>query len=182
MKDEILKLREEGYSYRKISNKLGCSKATVSYHCGDGQKEKNKKRAQQRRKKTVICKRVESFQYKKYDRRIKDKTEDFQRTRYKKKGCSRLGKRKLTFTWRDVIAKFSWHTHCYLTGEPINLREPKSYEFDHKIPYSKGGSCEIDNLGIATKKSNQAKKDMTLEEFVELCKSVLEHQGYKVSK
>jgi DNA-binding CsgD family transcriptional regulator len=32
-KDEILKLREDGISYREISKKLGCSLATISYHC-----------------------------------------------------------------------------------------------------------------------------------------------------
>jgi len=32
-KEEILKLREDGLSYNEISDQLGCSKATVSYHC-----------------------------------------------------------------------------------------------------------------------------------------------------
>ena len=40
MKEDILKLREEGKSYREISKLLGCSKGSVSYHCGKGQKEK----------------------------------------------------------------------------------------------------------------------------------------------
>jgi predicted transcriptional regulator len=33
MKDEILKLREEGLTYNQIVDKLGCSKGTVSYYC-----------------------------------------------------------------------------------------------------------------------------------------------------
>lgn len=32
-KNDILKLREDGLSYNEIKNILGCSKATVSYHC-----------------------------------------------------------------------------------------------------------------------------------------------------
>lgn len=40
MKEDILKLREEGKSYREISRLLGCSKGSVSYYCGKGQKEK----------------------------------------------------------------------------------------------------------------------------------------------
>lgn len=32
-KNEILKLREDGLSYNQIEEKLGCSKATISYHC-----------------------------------------------------------------------------------------------------------------------------------------------------
>jgi len=33
LKDKIIKLRKEGKSYRKISNILECSRATISYHC-----------------------------------------------------------------------------------------------------------------------------------------------------
>ena len=44
MKDEILRLRAEGKSYNEIVAILGCSKGTVSYHCGEGQVEKTKAR------------------------------------------------------------------------------------------------------------------------------------------
>ena len=40
MKDQILLLRAEGKSYREIEKLLGCSKGTISFHCGDGQKQK----------------------------------------------------------------------------------------------------------------------------------------------
>ena len=43
MKDQILKLRDEGKSYREIKRILGCSSSTIAYHCGEGQKEKNAK-------------------------------------------------------------------------------------------------------------------------------------------
>lgn len=33
LKEKILKLREEGKSYREIENELDCSRATISYHC-----------------------------------------------------------------------------------------------------------------------------------------------------
>lgn len=33
MKNDILKLREEGLTYNEIVNKLGCSKGIVSFHC-----------------------------------------------------------------------------------------------------------------------------------------------------
>lgn len=33
MKEKIIELRENGFSYNKISEELGCSKSTVSYHC-----------------------------------------------------------------------------------------------------------------------------------------------------
>lgn len=178
MKNEILRLRAEGLSYKKICKKLGCSKSTVSYHCGEGQKEKNKKRKQKHRKETVISQRVERFQY---DRKLKDKTEDFQRERMIVKNKNRLGKRQLSFRWQDVIDKFGWETMCYLTGEPINLREPKTYQFDHKTPYSKGGSLTLENLGIACKQANQAKADMTVEELLNMCTKILQHHGYEVN-
>lgn len=40
MKEEILRLRAEGKSYREIMEILGCSKGTISYHVGPGQKIK----------------------------------------------------------------------------------------------------------------------------------------------
>lgn len=43
-KDSILKLRAEGKTYDEISLILECSKGTIAYHCGDGQKEKARKR------------------------------------------------------------------------------------------------------------------------------------------
>ena len=50
MKDQILKLRAEGKTYNEIVKILGCSKGTVAYHCGSGQKEKTRKRASNYRK------------------------------------------------------------------------------------------------------------------------------------
>jgi 5-methylcytosine-specific restriction endonuclease McrA len=179
MKEKILELRAKGFSYSDICKELKCSKSVVSYHCGEGQKEKNRKRTQSRRKTTVISQRVERFQY---DRKIKDKTEDFQRGRLLKNGQARLGRRRLSFRWQDVIDKFGWQTVCYLTGMPIDLKEPKTYQFDHIIPYSKGGEWTLENLGIACKDANQAKADMTVDEFISLCKMVLEHNGYTVKK
>ena len=32
-KEDILKMREDGFSYGEIKQKLGCTKATISYHC-----------------------------------------------------------------------------------------------------------------------------------------------------
>ena len=51
-KDEILRLREEGKTYKEIQDELGCSKGTISYHLGEGQKLKYKassKAARERR-------------------------------------------------------------------------------------------------------------------------------------
>lgn len=47
-KDDIIKLASEGYSYNGIQAELGCSKGTISYHLGEGQKSKSRL-AQRRR-------------------------------------------------------------------------------------------------------------------------------------
>jgi len=50
-KDQILKLRAEGKTYREIKEITGASKGTISYHCGEGQKEKSLSRSTKARKK-----------------------------------------------------------------------------------------------------------------------------------
>lgn len=178
MKENILKLRHEGKSYKQIAKLLGCAKSTVSYHCGsDEQREQNNLRSRRHKAKFAMLSKVYNFQY---DRKIKDKAEDFQRERIIRNGKSKLGKRKLMFSWKDVINKFGWETTCYLTGQKINLREPKTYHFDHIIPLANGGTSELNNLGIASAKANQAKGKMFVDEFIDLCKVVLESNGYKV--
>ena len=39
MKEEILKLREEGKTYSQIQRQLGCAQSTISYHCSANGKE-----------------------------------------------------------------------------------------------------------------------------------------------
>jgi transposase len=48
-KENILRLRAEGKSYREIQEELDCSKGTISYHLGEGQKEKVISRTRSRR-------------------------------------------------------------------------------------------------------------------------------------
>jgi 5-methylcytosine-specific restriction endonuclease McrA len=175
MKEQILELRQAGKSYKEICRTLSCSIGTVSYHCGKGQKEKSKRRQTNRRKDLVILSKVQHFQ----DRKLKDKTEDFQRER---NGRGNLGRRTITFNWKDVIEKFGWETTCYLTGRKIDLKEPLTYQFDHVISKAKGGESTIDNLGICCRDANQAKHDMSVEELLSLCKEMLEYNGYEVKR
>lgn len=37
-----------------------------------------------------------------------------------------------TFTWEDVLSKFGENTHCYLSGERINLFE-NNYNMDYSV-------------------------------------------------
>jgi hypothetical protein len=49
LKDKILALRLDGLSYRQIQSELNCSKGTIAYYLGEGQKEKNLQRQQVKR-------------------------------------------------------------------------------------------------------------------------------------
>lgn len=43
-KEKIFELHQEGKSYREIQKLLNCSKGTIAYHLGKGQKEASKER------------------------------------------------------------------------------------------------------------------------------------------
>lgn len=175
MKDEIIKLRNEGKSYNQIKIILGCSKSTISYHCGEGQKLKSKERLKKLLGTSPLLKKIDNFK----NRRLSNKTRDFQR---KRDGNKYSNERVYDFTQDDVINKISKNPICYLSGEQIDISDTKSYHFDHIIPLSKGGDNTLKNLGITTKSINRSKSDLTIDEFIELCKTVLIYNGYKVSK
>ena len=53
MKEEILKLRGKGLTYKEIKDELGCSKSTISYHCSkkDFNEDIRKKNVENKNKK-----------------------------------------------------------------------------------------------------------------------------------
>ena len=53
LREDILDLAKKGLSYRQIQKELGCSKSTISYHLGEGQKEKSRARVRKQRDKSV---------------------------------------------------------------------------------------------------------------------------------
>ena len=191
MKEDILKLRNEGKTYNEIKLILGCSKGTIAYHCGDGQKEMASNRRKKRRVNVIIGK-VERFKYKETKENSKNvdelKTKD---ERYVRESVRKFQKRdnsvkgtinndiNTTFTWEDVLGKFGENTFCYLSGEKINLFE-NNYNMDHIIPSSRGGTNTFDNLGILHKTVNYMKGNLTKDELIEWCKKILEFNGYKV--
>jgi 5-methylcytosine-specific restriction endonuclease McrA len=184
LKEKILKLRSEGLSYNQIAKKLDCSKGSVSYYCGKEQKEKSRLR--------VIKSRSIQHPYKR-------KTERF--THNKPKPKQKLNPvntdKKLiyvkirgfhmdhksnkpndpTFTFEDVVEKFGENPKCYLTGDPIDISKPRTYQFDHIIPRSRGGLNALDNLGICTKQANMSKQDMTRDEFINFCKKIINNSS-----
>jgi hypothetical protein len=181
MKEDILKLREEGKSYKQIQRILGCSLSTISYHCGDGQKEKNRIRVQKNRTSDVgvLLVKVNRF----VRRQVYNKSRDFMR----RIGSGR-GKREFSdtmdylFSVDDLLLKIGNNPICYLSGRKINITKPFSYNLDHIIPPRISIDNSLANCNIATREANMAKGDMTKDDFIQLCKEVCEFNGYLVLK
>lgn len=164
LQQEILRLRGEGKTYTEIQKIMNCSKGTISYNCSQEGKKKTKKRCERyRSEKGALYKKLQGF-------------------------CYNYGKRRRTrknyplLNLDEVKKKLGDNPICYLTGEPIDLSDMKKYSLDHIVPISKGGKSTLDNLGLATKETNQAKSDLTKEEFLALCVKVLQHNSYRVEK
>lgn len=185
MKEKILYLRSIGKTYNQIVKELGCSKATVCYYCNSTQQSKRQQRQRKYREQGhPFNRKLNNF----IDRKsrkpivknpicnsqqlIKDKITKFCNEREK------MPRIKI----EEVISIFEKNPTCYLTGYPIDINKPRTYQFDHKVPSSRGGTNTLDNLGICTKQANLAKSDMTHDEFVEFCKTVLINHGFTVTK
>lgn len=177
MKQEILRLRNEGKTYAEIVALTGASKSTVSYHCGDGQKQKTRERTRKNRNSNPMLSKMYTFQARKVSKSLEGRIDMFQRERLPKRV---KGNRVATFTWKELVAKHGIQSQCYLTGRPVDLNQPKTYSFDHITPISRRGDNSLDNLGITCLAANKAKNDLSVEEFLVLCREVLEHNGYQV--
>jgi len=186
LKNEILKLKKLGYSFNQIKDQLKCSKSTISYNLSLKQKEKSLNRTQKRRfKQHPFVAKIENFKYRKCNKiktnlkksknllLIRSKINSFFRNRKTMKYS------KPTFTLDDIINKFGENPKCYLTGEIINIYQPETYQFDHIKPVSKGGDNSLDNLGICITPANKAKNDMEYQEFIDLCKSIINNYENK---
>ena len=178
MKDKILKLRAKGLSYRQIVKEVGCSSSTVSYYCGAGQKEKSSERQRKRRKtiRGITKSKIDRFR----SRGLSMKTRDFRRERDLKGNWKGVGRNTNTFKEVVLLRKITDNPYCYLTGDKIDLYKPSSFSFDHIKPVSRGGDSTLSNLGLCTRDVNMSKHKLTVEEYIELCKKVLIHNGYKI--
>lgn len=167
MKEQILELRNRGLSYNKIKEVVKCAKSTISYYCNEEVKRKACERSRDNKNRS-IHNRIDLFKNRK---KLRNSVDAFQ---YR-------NEHSRTFGYNDIINKFGLDTVCYLTGRPINLYE-RTYNFDHIIPASRGGNNDLENVGIACKVANASKTDLLLQEYLDLCKEVLEYHGYIVTK
>jgi len=172
-REDILKLRRQGLSYNEIASALGCSKATISYHCGHKKSEKKRVSTQKR---SPLERKIWSFKArctKGAWRQFSSKVKCFKR---RQKGAGRTNWRVRVsepYTTADVVNKIGPKPICYLTGEKINLNNASSYSLDHRVPTSLGGSNDLENLEICSLRANRAKADLPLDEFYKLCEAVL---------
>lgn len=177
----ILELKSQGLGYNKIMEILGCSRGAICYHCGIGQKEKQKLRCQKFREDILQVKYGNFLKI----RNIGDSTESIL------KDIEKILKMKLReffrnyedgseihmFKINELKEKIGNNPMCYLTGRPIDLTKSRSYSLDHIIPSSKGGLNTLENCGLTCSQANKAKSDMTLDEFYKLCKEVISHNN-----
>ncbi len=73
---------------------------------------------------------------------------------------------------RDLLEAQEYQ--CALTGEGLT---PQNATIDHIVPLSKGGAHHPSNAQVVTKAANQAKGELTMSEFLSLCRSVVEWSG-----
>ena len=63
--------------------------------------------------------------------------------------------------------------HCYLCGEFVNFN---SFEVEHEVPLSKGGTNDLGNLYCSCHYCNTIKQDIYLQDFMKKISQIFMHQ------
>ena len=167
-------------SYREIRKALGCSKSTISYHCGKNNSEKKRVKNQRGTAEYNLSKKINNFKSKCTKaqwRAFRSKIKGFKKKRSAKD-------RKPSTTWRvhniskpytvkDVVKKIGANPKCYLTGREIDLNDTSSYTLDLRIPTILGGTNDLENLEVCCAEANHAKAGLLLDDFYALCEEIL---------
>ncbi len=175
-KEDILRLRKKGLSYRQIAKKLGCSRGTISYHCGLDETQRQEKNARSNNNRSVLAKKVDSFKSRctrsKW-RTFRNKVKGFKAKDSRSANTYRINNLSHNFTAMDVVDKIGDDPICYLTGRKIDLNKSTDYSLDHIVPTILGGTNDLSNLGICCVEANNAKAGLSLEDFYSLCEEIL---------
>ena len=172
-KEAILRLRSEGRTYSEIEEELGCSKSTISYHCGENKTEKTRVKNRNKSNEHKLSRKVSAFKSRITRNTFRGKIKTFKKRNKNRRTHAYVNNISKNFTVKDVLEKFGDAPVCYLTGVPLNLNDPESYQFDHIVPTSKGGTNDLSNLGICTRSANYAKNDLSVEDLYDLCEQIL---------
>jgi 5-methylcytosine-specific restriction endonuclease McrA len=174
-KKDILALRKEGKTYGEIQEILGCSKSVISYHCGENSSEKKRVKKRNLSNNHKFAKKVNAYKSrcsKPAYAIFRSKVKTFKRKSHNRTH-SIVNNINENFSSQDVVDKLGKNPTCYLTGEKIDLDKPDTYQFDHIIPTSKGGTNDLSNLGVCISEANFAKGDLSLNELYKLCEKIL---------
>ena len=181
---QIIELRKLGKSFKDIAEQLNCSTSTVAYYCSPNSKIRSLERNKVHYSwKVKFRKALMDFKTRK--RGVGKALSTLDWNKKFRTAVSKFKNRKMklnnkNYTYKDVLnAIGGTKQKCYLTGRLIDL-EKDNYNLDHKIPVSKGGTNDISNLGITCPEANASKSDLTIDEYISLCKEVLLNFGYKV--
>jgi excisionase family DNA binding protein len=87
---------------------------------------------------------------------------------------------KTPYTHLDVIEKFGKNPVCYLSGLPINYDDSTTYQLDHFIPVSNGGSSDLENMRLSNPMANQMKRDYDLIGFIKMCALIAERNEHLI--
>jgi len=182
LKPRIIELRDRGYTYDQIAGELNCSKGTISYHLGEGVRDRQNKRVRKHRQTlNPLVRKWESFkgrpESETKDRKPGQDASIRRILNFKRVSFSRPHKshevKEYLFTMDELMEMIGDDPRCYLTGRPIDLTKSRSYQLDHKIPRSRGGDNSLENCGLCCREANMAKSDMTVDEFKKLCLDVV---------
>lgn len=75
----------------------------------------------------------------------------------------------------NVMRLLEWQDYrCALSGRPLT---PETASLDHIVPVRDGGRHTIENVQVLHKEVNRAKSTLAHEQFVQLCREVVDHAG-----
>lgn len=188
LKEKILELNSKGLNQGEISRELDCARSTVCWHLDP---DKQLKKAQDRKKRipdyeVKNCRNISRFFCSKTENKQKIKIKDLtfkeahatNRNRLKNFSkhhkCDTMEqKTKIKYVKQKYnITESNTTFTCRYTGKALCWTRPEEYQYDHITPRSRGGENTLENLQIISKQANQAKGDMTHQEFVDFIKLV----------
>lgn len=80
----------------------------------------------------------------------------------------------------NVLRLLEWQEYrCALTGRPLT---PETASLDHIVPVRDGGEHTIENVQILHKDVNRAKSTMTHQQFIQLCREVVDQVAFTKSE